>query len=45
MTDHVLDDDDVDLAPEVMCQLARRRLRIAAMAASTRSEDHRRSDS
>ena len=31
MPDQILDDEDLDLSPEVMCQLARRRSRLAAM--------------
>lgn len=32
---HELDEDDLDLSPEVMCSLMRRRARNAAMSAAT----------
>lgn len=45
MPDQVLDDEDLDLSPEVMCQLARRRSRSAAMeATSTPAADQVRSE-
>ncbi|WP_156253476.1 hypothetical protein [Pseudactinotalea terrae] len=46
MPDQILDDDDLDLSPEVMCQLARRRSRLAAMkdAAGTPPAEHGRTE-
>lgn len=38
MPDQILDDEDLDLSPEVMCQLARRRRsRLAAMESAAGS--------
>jgi len=35
MSDQLLDEKDLDLSPEVLCMLMRRRSRIAAMAAAS----------
>ncbi|GAB2613066.1 hypothetical protein [Pseudactinotalea suaedae] len=39
MPDQLLEDKDLDLSPDVLCMLMRRRSRIAAMAAAS-SRDH-----
>ena len=39
MSDHQFDDEDLDLAPDVMCMVMRRRSRNAALAAASSRDD------